>query len=45
MIVDSLKNNGGKIAAAARELGLTERILGLRLKKYQIDAKKFKLFR
>lgn len=45
MIVDSLKNNGGKIAAAARELGLTERILGLRLKKYKIDAKKFKQFR
>ena len=44
MIVDALKNNGGKIATAAKELGLTERILGLRLKKYKIDAKRFKRF-
>jgi len=42
MIVDALKNHGGKIATAAKELGLTERILGLRLKKYLIDPRKFK---
>lgn len=42
MIIDSLKTSGGKIAPAAKELGLTERILGLRVKKYQIEAKKFK---
>lgn len=42
MIIDSLKNSGGKIASAAKELGLTERMLGLRVKKYKIEAKKFK---
>jgi Nif-specific regulatory protein len=42
MIIDALKNSGGKIAPASKELGLTERILGLRIKKYQIEAKKFK---
>lgn len=42
MIVDALKTSNGKMASAAKELGLTERIMGLRLKKYQINAKNFK---
>ncbi len=37
MIADSLKNHRGNMAAAARQLGLTERIMGLRVKKYMID--------
>jgi Nif-specific regulatory protein len=42
MIIDALKASNGKMAPASRELGLTERILGLRLRKYDIDPKKFK---
>jgi Nif-specific regulatory protein len=42
MIVDALKAANGKMAGAARDLGLTERILGLRLRKYGIDPKQFK---
>lgn len=42
MIVDTIKQVGGNISKAARELGLTERILGLRIRKYGIDPKRFK---
>jgi Nif-specific regulatory protein len=42
MIIDSLKNHRGNMAAAARELGLTERIMGLRVKKYSIDPLNFR---
>ena len=34
LIVDALKMNKGNRAAAARQLGLTERIMGLRVEKY-----------
>jgi Nif-specific regulatory protein len=37
MIADALKNHSGNMAAAARQLGLTERIMGLRVKKYSIN--------
>ncbi|MFW5835915.1 MAG: sigma-54 interaction domain-containing protein [bacterium] len=37
MIVEALKYARGKMAKAARELGLTERVMALRLKKYNID--------
>lgn len=37
MIVDALKTHRGNMAAAARQLGLTERIMGLRVKKYALD--------
>lgn len=30
------------MAKAARELGLTERVMGLRAKKYKIDPRKYK---
>lgn len=42
MILDSLKNHRGNMAAAARELGLTERIMGLRVKKHSIDPLSFR---
>lgn len=42
LILDALKDSRGNMAKAARELGLTERVMGLRTKKYNIEAKKFK---
>ncbi|HCH64382.1 MAG: sigma-54-dependent Fis family transcriptional regulator [Deltaproteobacteria bacterium] len=42
IILDALKANQGNRAAAARELGLTERIMGLRVEKYGIDARRFR---
>ncbi len=42
MIIDSLKNHQGNMAAAARTLGLTERIMGLRVKKYSINPQNFR---
>ncbi|HAR63810.1 MAG: sigma-54-dependent Fis family transcriptional regulator [Candidatus Margulisiibacteriota bacterium] len=39
LIIDALKQSKGCIAKAARLLGITERIMGLRLKKYAIDPK------
>ncbi|MFP4069236.1 MAG: sigma 54-interacting transcriptional regulator [Verrucomicrobiota bacterium] len=42
MIVDTLKDTGSNMAEAARRLGLTERKMGLRVKKYEIDLMRFK---
>ncbi len=42
LITEALKNSKGNMAEAARELGLTERIMNLRVYKYKIDFKKFK---
>ncbi|MHC4988387.1 MAG: helix-turn-helix domain-containing protein [Planctomycetota bacterium] len=39
MIVDALKKNHGCQRHAAKELGLTERILGYKIKKYNILKK------
>ncbi len=39
LIVDALKKAGGSQRSAARELGVTERILGYKIKKYGIHAK------
>jgi len=41
-IIDALKNTRGNIAKAARVLGTSERILGLRVKKYGIQFKQFR---
>jgi Nif-specific regulatory protein len=43
MIIDALKTHGGNMSEAARELGLTRRILGLRMKKYDISYKDYRL--
>ena len=42
MIIEALKNTSGNISKAAKNLGITERIMGLRIKKLRIDAKMFK---
>ncbi len=42
MIVETLKSTRGNCALAAQTLGITERIMGLRLKKYGIDYKRFR---
>jgi Nif-specific regulatory protein len=43
MIIDALKTHGGNMTEAARELGLTRRILGLRMKKYEINYRQYRL--
>ncbi|MGK7396589.1 MAG: sigma-54 interaction domain-containing protein [Candidatus Cyclobacteriaceae bacterium M3_2C_046] len=42
LIQDTLKMTSGNISQAAEYLGITERMMGIRLSKYQIDAKRFK---
>jgi Nif-specific regulatory protein len=42
LIVDTLKSSRGNMAKAARELGITERVMGLRVKKHGIDPKRFR---
>jgi Nif-specific regulatory protein len=39
LIVDALKKAGGRQRQAAKELGITERILGYKIKKYDIHPK------
>ncbi|MEC7945919.1 MAG: sigma 54-interacting transcriptional regulator [Myxococcota bacterium] len=42
LIVDALKSARGNMARAARRLGITERIMGLRVRKHRIEARRFK---
>jgi Nif-specific regulatory protein len=42
LIQEALKSSLGNGARAARTLGITERIMGLRIKKYAIDTERFK---
>jgi Nif-specific regulatory protein len=42
LIIDSLTANKGNASKAASDLKITERILGLRMKKYAIDLWRFK---
>ncbi|MBN2625147.1 MAG: sigma-54-dependent Fis family transcriptional regulator, partial [Spirochaetales bacterium] len=42
MIREALKTARGNRAKAARELGLTERIMGLRVDKFEIDCNQYK---
>ena len=42
MIVEALENHKGNMSAAADDLGLTRRILGLRLEKLGVDYRKYK---
>lgn len=41
-ILEALEANRGHIGNAARHLGLTERVMGLRMKKYNLGYKKFR---
>ena len=42
MIIDALKDTHSNMAEAARRLGLTERKMGLRVKKYEIELERYK---
>ena len=42
IIIEALKNSRGNRAKAARKLGISERIMGLRVEKYQIDWRRFR---
>ena len=42
MIIEALKRTRGNKAKAARELGLTERVMGLRVDKHDIDPRKYR---
>lgn len=41
-VIDALKSHQGNLAATARALGITERIMGLRVRKYQLDCTRFR---
>jgi Nif-specific regulatory protein len=42
LIIDSLKSSRGNMAKAVKQLGITERLMGLRVKKYGIDYRKYR---
>jgi len=42
LILDALKSSRGNMAKAARTLGITERVMGLRVKKHGIDPRRFR---
>ncbi|MCK5863384.1 MAG: nif-specific transcriptional activator NifA [Candidatus Hydrogenedentes bacterium] len=42
MIVEALKDTKGNKAKAARQLGVSERLMGLRVEKHTIDPKRYK---
>jgi Nif-specific regulatory protein len=42
VIVEELKRTRGNMARAARSLGITERMMGIRVEKYKIDTARFK---
>jgi Nif-specific regulatory protein len=43
IIIDALIASKGNSAKAADQLGITERMMGIRIKKYDIDARRFKV--
>jgi len=42
LLIEALKNTRGNKAHAARELGITERLMGLRVSKHKIDTRQYK---
>jgi len=42
MILDALKSSRGNMAKAARALGISERLMGLRIKKIGVDPQRFR---
>jgi Nif-specific regulatory protein len=42
MIIDALIANNGNLTHAAQQLGVTERVMGLRIAKYDINVKSYK---
>jgi Nif-specific regulatory protein len=45
MILDALKSARGNMAKAARQLGISERLMGLRIRKHSIDPRRFRTTR
>jgi len=45
LIIEALKNCRGNMTKAAKELGVTERIMGLRIKKYGIHPREYRTAR
>jgi Nif-specific regulatory protein len=45
MILDALKSSRGNMAKAARALGISERLIGLRVNKHGIDPRRFRTTR
>ena len=43
LIIESLKATRGNMSKAASDLGITERIMGLRVKKHNIHTRRFKI--
>ena len=43
LIVNALNTSKGNMVKACKILGITERMLGLRMKKYALDYKKFRI--
>ena len=42
LIIDALKSASGNMAKAARDLGLTERMMGLRVARYNVEPRRFR---
>jgi len=42
LLVEALKSGRGNMAAAAAALGITERIMGLRVRKYRVEPRRFR---
>ena len=45
LLQEALKSSRGNKAKAARSLGITERLMGIKVKKHKIDPKKYHTFR
>jgi len=45
LLMETLLSTKGNLVKAAEVLGITERMMGIRIKKYEIDPKRFKLAR
>jgi len=41
-VLDALKSSRGNMAKAARTLGITELMMGLRVARYGVDPKRFR---
>jgi Nif-specific regulatory protein len=42
MIVEALKSARGNMAEAARKLGISERMIGLRVERFRVDLEKLR---
>jgi Nif-specific regulatory protein len=42
MILEALKSSRGNMSSAAKTLGITERIMGLRVRKYRVESRRFR---